>query len=99
MPVSNGVIVTLQINLDDWAFALILGREEEQLRIWAPRVATHPAIKPLRQLRTFSRPTLVEHEAEAVALVAGTRLRKVGDVLSVGRVAGGGIGAGGGGDF
>src|SRR3954453_22850623 len=69
------------------------------LRCRDPRVAPHPAIEALRQLSDLSRLPLVEHQAKAVALVSGARLREIGDVFPIGRVARRRLRAGGTRDF
>src|SRR5579872_2067208 len=67
-------------------FSLVLRREIDRLRIGMPGESSNPLEFGGRQISLFAGLSVVEHEAEAVALVAGTLLGAVGDVASIGRV-------------
>src|SRR5271166_487766 len=51
-----------------------------------PAKRSHPTIEILRKILLLARLAVVEHEAEAVALVSRTLLGAVGDVAAIGRI-------------
>src|ERR1700756_5088733 len=64
----------------------MLGAEVDGLRVACPRVGSDPVIEGGREFSFLAVLPVVEHEAEAVALISGTLLGAVGDVASVGRI-------------
>src|SRR5215472_9461098 len=75
----------------------MLRSEVYVFRIWRPGKSSYPLIEIGSEVFLLAGLAVVEHEAEAVALVSGTLLGAVGDVASIGgverrRVAGGIIG-------
>src|ERR1700722_11301 len=81
-----------------WSFTLFFRGKVNSFRISSPNIRTHPTIEILREILLLFRLAVVQHQAEAVALVSRTLLGAVGDVAAIGRierrrVAGGSVGA------
>src|SRR5579864_858063 len=66
--------------------ACALPGEINPLRVFGPNKRSHPTIEVLSQILLLPRLAVVEHQAEAVALVSRTLLGAVGDVASIGRI-------------
>src|SRR5215831_12649931 len=71
--------------------AQVLGGEVNRFGIGRPRERSYPVIEIRSEVVLLAGFAIVEHEAEAVALVTGTLLGAVGDVAAVGGIEGGGI--------
>src|SRR5215468_7078078 len=66
--------------------AQMLGGEVDRRRVGRPRERAHPMIEVWSEIFFLAGLAIVEHEAEAVALVSRTLLGAVGDVASVGGI-------------
>src|SRR6266853_643018 len=72
----------------DRRFTVVLRDEINLRRIRCPRKSAYPEVRFRRwgELRLLSRPPVVQHQPEAVALVSRTLLGAIGDVLAIGRI-------------
>ncbi len=71
-------------NQINWRFTLIFGGEKNVVSV--PSEGPDPSIEVLGQVDGLPRLAVVQHQAEAVALVSRTLLGAVGDVLAIGRI-------------
>ncbi len=72
---------------EDWLFSAGAAGEVDSLRIRRPGQILDPAVEAGKQFANLLILAVVEHEAEAVALISRARLRTEGDVLAIGRIA------------
>src|SRR5208283_2654396 len=79
-------VLRVKPNAIDWSLTLMLGGEVYLLGIRSPDKRTDPSVEVFRQILLLSRLPVVQHQAEAVALVSRTLLGAVGDVLAIGRI-------------
>src|SRR3984893_12582514 len=66
--------------------AFVLRAEIDRLGIGRPCKRSNPMVKVLRQILLLAGLAVVQHQAEAVALVSRTLLGAVGDVVTIGRI-------------
>src|ERR1700678_3608147 len=87
LPVNpDGELVWLEIECIDRLSARILRGKKYPEGIRCPCKRSYPTIPILGEIPLLSRLAVIEHQAEAVALVSRTLLGAVGDVTAIGRI-------------
>src|SRR5208282_48319 len=84
---SVGIVMNnLKVKRIDRRPSMIFRYKIKSRRIGRPSECPHPAVEHVRQILLLARLAVVQHQAEAVALVSRTLLGAVGDVLAIGRI-------------
>ena len=79
----------IQIGDENRCFTLLVFGEQEVLCVWRPGELFHPVVqRGGKQILDLLRLSVVKHQPEAVALIAGAGLRAPGQITAVGRVGG-----------